>query len=95
MHTQTKCHAHKGIFFISLGCLALLALSAPACDPDALDNFDDVDELALAESEAPLAALETAADPEPTMHDGFVDDPPLEHPGNCARHDVRTHPVRR
>ncbi|PRQ05298.1 hypothetical protein ENSA5_02880 [Enhygromyxa salina] len=59
---QTKRHGHKGTL-ISLGCLTVLALSAPACDPG-IDNFDDVDERAALDAERPDDPEGAALDPE-------------------------------
>ncbi|WP_219906909.1 peptidase inhibitor family I36 protein [Enhygromyxa salina] len=73
------------MFLVSLSGLALLALSTSACDPGAVDDFDEIDERAAFEDEVPDEfALAQGEEPEQSMHDGVVDDPPLEHPGICA-----------
>lgn len=45
---QPKPHVHKRLF-VALGCLALLAISAPGCDLEVADDMSDVNERALLE----------------------------------------------
>jgi hypothetical protein len=60
--SQTQLHAYKQMFF-TLSCLTLLAISAPACGTDGLEQQQqEVDERAALDTE-PVDALELAVTP--------------------------------
>jgi hypothetical protein len=62
MDSQTQFHAYKQMFF-TLSCLTVLAISAPACDTDGLEQQQqDIDEREALDTE-PVDATELAVTP--------------------------------